>query len=83
MCIDIQCYKNLGCAIAIQAAKDYAAVDATPQKRAHIIRQLRSPYMEFVTGGIAPMLADALKRDHKAVVTRIYHMEEDEQCDTQ
>lgn len=75
--VDIQCYKNLGAAIAMQAAKDYAKAE-TPQARAHIIRQLRTPYMEFITGGIAPMLADALKRDYKAVVNRIYSMEANE-----
>ena len=78
MLIDIQCYKNLGAAIAMQAAKDYASVDATPQSRGHIIRQLRTPYMEFITGGISPMLADALKRDYKSVVKRIYSMEANE-----
>lgn len=78
MLIDIQCYKNLGCAIAMQAAKDYASVDASPQSRAAIIRQLRSPYMEFITGGISIMLADALRRDYKSVVKRIYSMEEND-----
>lgn len=80
-------YKQLGCAIAIQAAKDCESIDGketSPQKRAAIIKQLRSPYMDFITSGIAPMLADALKRNHKVVVARIKNMEsEEEQCVTQ
>lgn len=79
-------YKQLGCAIALQAAKDCEKIDGkptSPQKRAAIIKQLYSPYMELITGGIAPMLADALKKDYKTVVMRIKNMEREElQCDT-
>lgn len=73
MSIDIQNYKNLACAIAIQAAKDY--VDASPQQRGHILRQLRSEYMNFITDGKSSMLADALKRDYKAVVSSLINSE--------
>ena len=76
--VDIQNYKNLGCAIAIQAAKDYASVDATPQKRGVIIRQLRSDWMNFITDGKASMLADALKRDYKAVANTLFSTEANE-----
>ena len=68
-------YKQLGCAIAIQATKDYARASAA--RRRVIIKDLRSDYMSFITGGIAPMLADALKSDYKAVVGRIKNMEEE------
>lgn len=70
---DIQCYKNLACAIAIQAAKDYA--NGSPQQRGHILRQLRSDYMNFITDGKAAMLADALKRDYKTVVETLVNSE--------
>lgn len=71
---DIQCYKNLACAIAIQAAKDYADAQ-NPQQRGHILRQLRSDYMNFITDGKAAMLADALKRDYKKVVETLINSE--------
>ena len=84
---DIQNYKNLGCAIAIQAAKDCVSIDGrttTPSERAAIIKQLRSPYMDMITSGLAPLLADALKKDYKAVFKRIKNMEKEEgKCDIQ
>jgi hypothetical protein len=80
-------YKELGYAIAIQAAKDCEKIDGketSPQKRSAIIKSLRSEYMNFITGGMASMLADALRKDWKAVVRRIKNMEEEElQCDIQ
>ena len=78
MLIDIQNYKNLGCAIAIQAAKDCLSIEGrltSPQKRAAIIKDLRSDYMNFITGGISSILADALKRDYKAVVRSLKNSE--------
>lgn len=69
---DIQCYRNLAAAICLQAAKDYGSVEATPQSRGHIIRQLRSEYMVFISDGASALLADALKRDHERVVNQIY-----------
>ena len=71
--VDIQCYKNLGCAVAIQAAKDYAA--GSPQKRAAIIKQLRSDYMQLITDGVSIMLADALRHDYKSVVNNLINAE--------
>lgn len=67
---DIQCYKNLGAAIALQAAKDYAK--ASPAERRWIIKNLRSEYMQSITDGASVLLADALKRDYKRVVKQIY-----------
>lgn len=79
-------YKQLGCAIAIQAAKDYDSmngVETSPARRRAIIKDLRSDYMDAITGGLSVLLADALRRDHKAVVNRIKNMEkceEETQC---
>ena len=72
-------YKQLGYAIALQAAKDYASMDGvetSPARRRVIIKDLRSDYMDLITGGLASLLADALKRDYKTVVARIKSMEE-------
>ena len=74
-------YRQLACAIAIQAAKDCHSIDGvitSPQKRAAIIKTLRSDYMNFITNGLSSMLADELKRDYKEVVRRIKNMEKGE-----
>lgn len=78
MANEIDNWKNLGCAIALQAAKDYEAIDgveSSPAQRGWIIRQLRSDYMNLITDGKSSLLADELKRDYKAVVKRIKNME--------
>lgn len=69
-------YRNLANAIAIQAARDYAEETRPTGKRA-IIRQLRSEYMDFITDGLAPMLANALIKDENAVIRRIRSVEEE------
>lgn len=66
-------YKQLGCAIAIQAAKCYEG--ASDAQRRVILKDLRSDYMDLVTGGLAPYLADALQKDYKSVLARIKSME--------
>jgi hypothetical protein len=66
-------YRQLGCAVAIQAAKDYEK--ATPAQRRHIIKDLRSDYMETITDGLSVYLADALRNNHTAVIKRIKNME--------
>lgn len=87
--VDNQNHRNLGCSVAFQAAKDYAdtydpnkcrGFDEYMRKilRRDILRDLRSEWMNFITDGKSSMLADALKRDYKAVVKRIYSMEENE-----
>lgn len=70
-------YKELACRIAIQAAKDYERADDAG--RAVILKQLRSQYMDFITSGIAPLLADALSKDPQPVIDRIKSMEEEQQ----
>ena len=72
--IDIQNYRNLAAAICIQAAKDYAKAK-TPQARTAIIRQLRSEHMDSISEGKSVLLADALKRDYKTVVSSLMNTE--------
>lgn len=57
----IENYKQLGYAVALQAAKDYKK--ASPKMRQRIIRELRGGYMDFITNGLSILLADALLQD--------------------
>lgn len=68
-------YKQLGCAVAIQAAKDYEK--ANPAKRRTILKDLRSDYMDAITGGLSIHLADALQKNCADVLARIKNMEPD------
>lgn len=62
--------REFGCAVALQAAKDYFE----DYKGSHgILNMLRSPYMEFITNGLSVALAETLKTNPnqvKAVVTQ-------------
>ena len=66
-------YKQLGCAIALQAAKDYEK--ASPAMRRVIIKDLRSDYMDAISCGLSIHLANALRRDATTVINRIKNME--------
>lgn len=65
-------YKQLGYAIALQAAKDYEKDN--PKERQRIIRELRGEYMDFITNGLSILLADALLRDSSGICRRIENM---------
>ena len=61
-------YQRLGYAIAFQALKDYFG-GSTAQKNV-IMKDLRSPWMEWITNGLSVQLADRLKSDPKGVERR-------------
>lgn len=50
--------KNLGCAIAVQAVKDFFS---RPLEREGIINMLKSPHMNLLTEGLSVKLAEKLK----------------------
>lgn len=52
--------RNLGCAIALQAAKDYFD---NPYERSGIIRMLKSSRMSLLTNGLSVKLAEKLISD--------------------
>jgi ribonuclease-3 len=66
MHVDVENYKSLAYAIAMQAAKDYHR--ASPARRRVIIKELHSDYMNFITNGISSILADAFE----AVLAAVY-----------
>jgi hypothetical protein len=61
-------YKELGCAVAIQAMKDYFVSSAAKQRA--IIKDLKSPWMELITGGASVCLAEKLKSNPKEIEKR-------------
>lgn len=67
-------YKNLGCAIAFQAAKDYFCEDKYGKKA--IIKDLNSPYMDNMTSGLSLILAEQLKKNPDTIAKRINMWEE-------
>ena len=67
--------KNLGCAIAIQAAKDYFD---NPVERSGIIHMLKTPRMSLLTGGLSVQLAEKLANNPEEVKANLGKEEEDD-----
>ena len=66
--------RNLGCAIALQAAKDYFD---SPWERKGIIRMLKSSHMSLLTNGLSVKLAEKLVNNPEEVKANLGMEEED------
>lgn len=60
--------RNLACAIIMQAVKDYFS---QPKNHNAILRELRSPYMEFLTNGTSILVAEQLELYPKEIRRRL------------
>ena len=63
--------KSLTSAIILQAVRDYLSVKASPKKQEEILKDLRSPYMDFITNGQAALVAEQLERHPKEIAERL------------
>lgn len=61
-------YQQLGYAVAVQAIKDF--FEGTDKQKKAIIKQLRSPWMNFITNELAWRLAEELETNPKEVRRR-------------
>ena len=62
-------YRNLACAITMQAVKDY--FHSTASGKAQILEELRSKYMEFITNGTSVIVAEQLELHPKEIRARM------------
>ncbi len=67
-----QNFRELACAITLQAVKDFVAGDEA--NRRVILKELRSPYMDFITSGTSLVVADELERNPDEIAQRIRYM---------
>ena len=63
--------KDLASATLIQAAKDYCDDDATPNEKKAIIKELKSPWMDFLTNGTSKNIAEELLHNERVIKKRI------------
>ena len=68
--------RNLACAITMQAVKDYFESGVTPKKKQTILRELRAPWMDFITKGLSVVVAEQLEKHPKEIKARIKKIEE-------
>jgi hypothetical protein len=64
----IKNYKQLGCAVVLQALKDF--FDGTDKQKKAIIKQLKSEWMNFISDNLAWRLAEELEKNPKEVKRR-------------
>lgn len=63
--------KNLAAAIIMQAVKDYFNAEGVPAKQQAVLKDLRSAYMDFITSGMSPVVADHLEKHPDEIRARI------------
>lgn len=73
-----ECYRELGAVITYQAIRDFIACRKEPAKRAAIIKQLKSPYMDLISNGLAPILAEKLETNPREVCNRVKQIDKED-----
>ena len=72
-------YRELGATITYQAIRDFIENRKDAQKRATIIQQLKSPYMDLISNGLAPILAQKLATNPREVCNRVKQIDHEEE----
>ena len=68
-------YRNLGCAIVLQATKDY--FESTPAMQRAILKDLRSGHLSMLSDGISLTVADELESNPKEIAIRLKRYKEE------
>lgn len=71
-------YKQLGATITYQAILDFIKAKDSPRKQAAIIKQLKTPYMDLISGGLAPILAEKLQNNPQEICDRVKRFDREE-----
>jgi hypothetical protein len=69
-------YKRLGYAVLKQAIKDY--IDAPAERRKKILKDLKSPWMDWLTNGMSLVAAQQLKNNPRRIQAILSKCEEEE-----
>jgi hypothetical protein len=68
--------RNLVCAIIMRAVRDY--LQSASKKKALILKDLRSPYMDMLSNGTSVAVADQLEKHPEEIRARLNKMPEEE-----
>ena len=71
-------YRQLGATITYQAIRDFIEAKSEPKKQTVIIKQLKSPYMDLISNGLAPILAEKLESNPNEVCDRVKKFDREE-----
>lgn len=70
-------YRQLGKAITYEAIREFIEKEDKPKEQAKIIRQLRSGYMDLISGGLSVILAEKLETNPEPICARVRKEEEE------
>lgn len=70
-------YRNLGCAIVLQAAKDFCDPVTNTAMRRKILKDLRSGHLIMLSDGISLSVADELEKNPKEIAIRLKKYKEE------
>lgn len=63
-------YRDFGCAVVLQAVKDF--FDGSPQKKRAILKDLKkSAWLELISDGLAPIVAEQLEAHPEEIKQRL------------
>lgn len=68
--------RNLAAATILQAVRDYLRSDASDAKRKVILKDLRSPWMNWFTNGTSLNVAEQLEKHPEEIRARLRKMKE-------
>lgn len=74
----INAYRSLGKAIVYEAIKEFAEEKNNPSMQRKILKDLRSPYMDFVSEGMSVIVAEKLETNPDEICDRVRRFEEEE-----
>ena len=72
----MQNVKNLTSSVLLQAAKDYCDRGTSQSMKKVILKDLNSPWMDFLTDGMAKVVAEELLKNEKMIRIRLKKAEE-------
>lgn len=65
-----KCINALAAAVLLQAAKDYCDAQ-TSQMKAKIIRELKTPWVRFLSDDFSVVIAEQLQKNEKTIAQRL------------
>lgn len=68
--------RQLSASVLLQAVRDYCRAPSETH-RITILNELRSPYMDFLSNGMATVVADQLEKNYEAIKARLAYEEEE------
>ena len=70
-------YKNLGCAIVLEAVKEYFEVGTTDSKKKTILKHLKQDFIVAISDGLSLVVAEQIKKNPKEIAMRLKKCKEE------